>query len=436
MTLPLHGVRVLDLTNVIAGPLASYQLVMLGAEVIKIEVPGRGDLARKMGSDPKMGEVNMGASFCANNAGKKSITLNLKEARGREVFKRLLADADVVLENFRPGVMQKLGLGYEALKAIKPSIIFCAVSGFGQKGPLSQRPSYDQIIQGFSGLMSVTGDEDSAPLRAGFVVCDTMAAMTAAFAICAALFRRERSGEGEMIDVSMLDSSLSTMAAWSISNYLNAGKVPAPMGNENITASPSGTFKTASGPLNVVNNEQSQYHTLCDVIGMPERKTDARFADRNERIARRYELKPIIEERLKTRSAEEWEKLFDQAGVPAGPILSIPQVMAHPHVEYRKLIKRFENVAGVGKAISVPRAGFMLASGQPDVDRPPPTLGEDTEIVYKCTDHYAPACDGAVRWDSCGIDWPWAGEPVLSARDAAAPILAAFTSPFVWEAAP
>lgn len=381
MSLPLDGVRVLDLTNVIAGPLASYQLVMLGAEVIKIEVPGIGDLARKMGTDPKMGAVQMGASFCANNAGKKSLTLNLKQARGKAIFKQLVATADVVLENFRPGVMHKLGLGYEALKEIKPDLVYCAVSGFGQQGPLSQRPSYDQIIQGFSGLMSVTGDEKSAPLRAGFVVCDTMAAMTAAFAICAALFRREKSGYGEMIDVSMLDSSLGTMASWSISNYLNAGKVPVPMGNENVTASPSGTFKTGDGLLNVVNNEQSQYHKLCDVIGMPELKTDPRFADRNDRIARRYELKPIVEQALQAKSALEWEILFDEAGVPAGPILSIPQIVNHPQVEYRKMIKRFKNVAHVGRDISVPRIGFSLASGQPDVATPPPVLGQDTDAV-------------------------------------------------------
>ena len=381
MSLPLDGVRVLDLTNVIAGPLASYQLVMLGAEVIKIEVPGIGDLARKMGTDPKMGAVQMGASFCANNAGKKSLTLNLKQAGGKAIFKQLVATADVVLENFRPGVMHKLGLGYEALKEIKPDLVYCAVSGFGQQGPLSQRPSYDQIIQGFSGLMSVTGDEKSAPLRAGFVVCDTMAAMTAAFAICAALFRREKSGYGEMIDVSMLDSSLGTMASWSISNYLNAGKVPVPMGNENVTASPSGTFKTGDGLLNVVNNEQSQYHKLCDVIGMPELKTDPRFADRNDRIARRYELKPIVEQALQAKSALEWEILFDEAGVPAGPILSIPQIVNHPQVEYRKMIKRFKNVAHVGRDISVPRIGFSLASGQPDVATPPPVLGQDTDAV-------------------------------------------------------
>jgi crotonobetainyl-CoA:carnitine CoA-transferase CaiB-like acyl-CoA transferase len=374
-------VRVLDLTNVIAGPLASYQMVMLGAEVIKIEVPGVGDLSRKMGFDPQMGEKQYGASFCANNAGKKSITLNLKHARGKELFKRLLKEADVVMENFRPGVMNKLGLGYEVLRALKPSIVYCAVSGFGQEGPLSQRPSYDQIIQGFSGLMSVTGDEKTAPLRSGFVVCDTMAAMTAAFAVCAALFRRERTGEGEMIDVSMLDASLTTMAAWPVTNYLNSGKVPSPMGNENVSASPSGTFRTGEGLLNIVNNEQSQYHRLCDVIGRPDLKTDPRFADRNERIARRYELRPIIEEALQAKGAREWEKLFDEAGVPAGPILSVPDIMAHAHVEFRGLVKRFERVAAVGKDVAVPRTGFRLASGQPDVDRPPPVLGEDTEAV-------------------------------------------------------
>src|SRR5688572_25271260 len=210
--LPLHGVRVLDLTNVIAGPLASYQFAMLGAEVIKIEVPGVGDLARKMGSDPELGARQMGASFLALNSGKRSITLNLKEERGKDVFKRLVRDADVVLENFRPGTMKKLALDYEVLKGVNPSLVFCAVSGFGQEGPLAQRPSYDQIIQGFCGIMSLTGDEQTAPTRAGYVVCDTMAAMTAAFAVAAALYRRQKTGEGEMIDVSMLDASLATMA--------------------------------------------------------------------------------------------------------------------------------------------------------------------------------------------------------------------------------
>jgi len=374
---------VLDLTNVVAGPLASYQLVMLGAEVIKIEVPGVGDLARKMGADPSLGQKQMGASFLALNAGKKSLTLNLKDARGKEIFKRLVRDADVVLENFRPGAMKKLGLDYPVLKDINPGLVYCAVSGFGQEGPLAQRPSYDQIIQGFCGLMSITGDENTAPIRAGYIVCDTMAAITAAFAVCASLYRREKTGEGEMIDVSMLDASLASMASWPLSNFLNARKVPVPMGNESHTASPSGTFRTGKGLLNIVNNEQKQWESLCKVVGRPEWTTDPRFADRYVRISRRAELRPLLEEALQTKSADEWEQLFNEAGVPAGPILNLPDIVHHPQIKSRELIKRFKDAPGVGRDVAVSRLGFRLGKEQPDVDRPPPTLGRDTDEILK-----------------------------------------------------
>jgi CoA:oxalate CoA-transferase len=383
MALPLGGLRVLDLTNVVAGPLASYQLAMLGAAVVKIEVPGVGDLARKMGADPKLGDRKMGASFLALNSGKKSLTLNLKDERAKEIFKRLVIDADVVLENFRPGTMKKLGLDYSVLKDMNPGIVYCAISGFGQEGPLAQRPSYDQIIQGFCGLMSLTGDEKTAPTRAGYIVCDTMAAMTAAFAIAAALYRRQKTGEGELIDVSMLDASLATMASWPVSNYLNAGKVPLPMGNENHTAAPSGTFSTGDGLLNIVNNEQKQWEKLCDSIGRSELKTDARFAERNARIVNRQALRSIVEDALKAKTANEWERLFNDAGVPAGPIMNVPDIMQHPHIEHRQLIKRFQNVPGVGRDVSVTRLGFRLGRQQPDVDRPPPLLGQDTDDVLQ-----------------------------------------------------
>jgi len=381
MPLPLDGVRVLDLTNVIAGPLASYQLAMLGAEIIKIEVPGVGDLGRKFGADPTLGKKGMGVSFCAINAGKKSLTLNLKHRRGKDIFRRLVKDADVVFENFRPGTMNKLGLDYDALKTLNSGLIYCAVSGFGQSGPLSQRPTYDQIIQGYCGLMSLTGDTSTAPMRAGYVVCDTMAAITAAFAICAALYRKQKCGAGEMIDVAMLDASLASMASWPISNYLNADRVPLPQGNENPTSSPSGTYRTGDGPLNVVNNEDKHFERLCDVIGMPELKTDPRFAERNTRISNRAEMRAVLEEALQSKSAAEWERLFDAAGVPAGRILTIPEIMAHPQIEARRLIKRFKNVPGAGRDIAVTRVGFDLASGQPDVERPPPQLGEDTAAI-------------------------------------------------------
>jgi len=381
MPLPLDGVRVIDLTNVIAGPLASYQLVMLGAEVIKIEVPGIGDLGRKFGADPALGKKRMGASFFASNSGKKSITLNLKHERGKEVFRRLVKDADVVVENFRPGTMTKLGLDYAALKGVNPSLVYCAVSGFGQSGPLSQRPTYDQIIQGFCGLMSLTGDATTAPIRAGFTVCDAMAAITAAFAICAALFRKQKSGTGEMIDVSMLDASLASMGAWIISNHLNAGDIPIPRGNENPSSSPSGTYRTGDGLINIVNNEDKHFERLCEVIGRPELKTDPRFAERTTRIANRDQMRAILEQALQAKSATQWEALFDAAGVPAGRIFTVPEIMQHPQIESRQFLKHFKDVPGVGRDIAVPRLGFQLASGQLDVETPPPQLGQDTATV-------------------------------------------------------
>ncbi len=381
MPLPLEGVRVIDVTNVIAGPLASYQLVMLGAEVIKIEVPGIGDLSRKFGADPELGAKRMGASFFASNSGKKSLTLNLKMAAGKDVFRRLVKDADVVLENFRPGTMTKLGLDYDALKQINPTLVYCAVSGFGQEGPLSQKPTYDQIIQGFCGLMSLTGDTKTAPIRAGYTVCDAMAAITAAFAICAALYRKQKSGTGEMIDVSMLDSSLASMAAWLISNHVNAGDIPIPRGNENPSSSPSGTYRTKDGLINIVNNEDKHFEILCEAIGRPDLKSDPRFAARTNRIKNREDMKAVLEQALQAKSAADWEVIFDEAGVPAGRILTVPEIVRHPQVQARQFLKRFQNVPGAGRDIAVPRVGFRLASGLPDVPTPPPQLGQDTSEI-------------------------------------------------------
>jgi CoA:oxalate CoA-transferase len=381
MSLPLKGVRVLDLTAVISGPLCSYQLAMLGADVIKIEVPDTGDIARRLGADLEMNKDLMGVSFWALNAGKKSVTLNLKHERGRIIFRELLKDAHVVVENYRPGAMKKLGLDYAALKEVNPSIIYCAMTGFGQDGPLSARPSYDQIIQGLSGIMSVTGDEKTAPLRSGYVVCDTMASMVAAFAISSALYRQQKTGKGEMIDVAMLDSTLSTMPAWLVSNYLNAGKTPKPMGNHNHASSPSGAFRTGEGLLNIVCNDQKQFENLCDVIGRSELKSDRRFLDRPLRMVHTDELKNALEEALQAKSAQEWDRLLNAAHVPAGVILTLPEILSHPQIESRQLIKRFKQVKGLGRDIAVTRLGFRLSGEQPDTDVPPPRLGQDTEEV-------------------------------------------------------
>ncbi|MBV8650185.1 MAG: CoA transferase, partial [Alphaproteobacteria bacterium] len=290
MALPLAGIRVLDLTNVLAGPFCCDQLAQLGADIIKVEVPGGGDLARQLGADPALNEKGLGILFLSLNAGKRSLTLDLKAPCGKEIFRRLVKTADVLVENFRPGVMKRLGLAYEALKEVNPRLVYCAISGFGQDGPLAAQPAYDQIVQGMSGIMSVTGDEETAPLRVGFPVCDTLGGLTAAFAISSALAGRGASGEGRFIDVSMLESALAAMG-WIVSNWLMAGQVPVPMGNENFTASPSGTFATGDGLLNIAANKQEHFVAACRVIGRPELIDDPRFAERETRRANRAALK-------------------------------------------------------------------------------------------------------------------------------------------------
>jgi crotonobetainyl-CoA:carnitine CoA-transferase CaiB-like acyl-CoA transferase len=372
----------LDLTNVLAGPFCCYQLAQLGADVIKVEVPRSGDLARQLGADPELNKRLMGASFLAQNAGKRSVTINLKSPAGKEVFHRLVATAEVVVENFRPGVMDRLGLGYEALRKAKADLIYCAISGFGKDGPLKDNPAYDQIVQGISGVMSVTGDKQSAPLRVGFPAADTIGGITAAFAIVAALFRRERSGQGEFIDVSMLEATLVTMG-WAVSNWLIAGVRPEPMGNENVTASPSGTFQTAAGRLNIAANKQEQFEKLCELIERKELATDPRYANREDRKKRRYELKANLESALKGKSAKEWSDLFNKHGIPAGEVLSIPEILEHPQITERDLIKHFQAVPGTDREVAVVRAGFRLASGDPEPASPPPLLGADTQKILE-----------------------------------------------------
>jgi CoA:oxalate CoA-transferase len=385
---------------VLAGPFCCYQLAQLGAEVIKVETPGTGDLARQLGADPELNRRLMGASFLAQNAGKRSITLNLKHAKAREAFLRLVATSDVVVENFRPGVMDRLGLGYDALKSTKPNLIYCAISGFGQDGPLRLNPAYDQIIQGLSGVMSVTGDAQSAPLRVGYPVADTMGGITAAYAISAALFRRERSGEGELIDVSMLESTLVAMG-WVVSNWLIAGVRPQPLGNENMTASPSGAFRTGTGLLNIAANQQQQFETLCGLIGRPELARDPRFAEREDRKTNRFALKTEIERALVARPAAEWSRLMNDRGVPAGEVLDVPSILQHPQIVERQLLRTFDDVPDVDADVSVVRSGFRLASGDPAPASPPPALGADTrrllgELGYSDADIETFARDKAI----------------------------------------
>jgi crotonobetainyl-CoA:carnitine CoA-transferase CaiB-like acyl-CoA transferase len=376
---PLTGITVLDLTNVLAGPFACYQLACLGARVIKVESPD-GDLARKLGADAAYARERMGISFLAVNAGKESIAVDLKHPDGKALLLRMVERADALVENFRPGVMARLGLDHAALAAVNPRLVYCAISGFGQTGPLSHRPAYDQIIQGLSGVMSVTGDAQSAPLRVGYPICDTVGGLTAAFAVCAALVQARASGKGAFVDVSMLESTLATMG-WVVSNFLNAGVTPVPMGNDNMTAAPSGTFRTAEGLLNIAANEQRQFEALCKLVGAPEIAGDARFAERESRRRHRSALTAALEAKLATKGAREWEAEMTRAGVPAGCVLSVPEILDHAHTVESAAIATYDDVPGTQRPVRVARPGFRIDGERPSAPSRPPTLGEHRDAL-------------------------------------------------------
>jgi len=376
----LDGVRVLDLTNVLAGPFATLHLALAGAEVIKIENPTDGDLARKLGIVTEYNKKLMGTSFLAQNANKKSLTLNMKFEEGKEIFRKLVKTADVIVENFRPGVMARLGFSYEELTKLNPKIIYCAISGFGQTGPDAFKPAYDQIIQGLSGVMAVNGDERLNPLRAGFPVCDTIGGINAAFAIMSALYFREQSGQGQFIDVAMLDSIMPYMG-WVAANLLIGGQQPVLMGNDNFTAAPSGTFVTKDGYLNIAANKQEQWHDLCDILELPELKEDPRFKERDTRKKNRKELTPILEEKLKEKETSYWADTFNAKGIPSGEILSLEAALKQPQVKHRNTLKEIET-PGIG---NIPLFNLTAKFDKTtcEVETPPPTLGQHTEEILK-----------------------------------------------------
>jgi CoA:oxalate CoA-transferase len=376
----LDGIRVLDMTNVLAGPFATLHLALAGAEVIKIENPDGGDLARKLGNVPSLNEELMGTSFLAQNANKKSLTLNLKEDAAKEIFRRLVRTADVLVENFRPGVMDRLGFSYKTLGEINPRLIYCAISGFGQSGPDAFKPAYDQIVQGLSGVMAINGDERLNPLRCGFPVCDTVGGLNAAFAILGALYHRERSGRGQFIDVALLDSIM-PLLGWVAANWLIGGKPPQLLGNDNMTAAPSGTFATKDGYVNIAANQQEQWENVCDVVGVPELKTDPRFQKRDARKANRKALTPLLEARLREKPTAHWVEALNKKGVPSGEILSLQDALAAPQITHRQTIQTVVE-PGIGPLrLFNLTAKFGETPGS--IDAPPPRLSAHTDQLLR-----------------------------------------------------
>ncbi|MFC8181730.1 CaiB/BaiF CoA transferase family protein [Rhodococcus sp. NPDC057297] len=382
----LEGVRVLDLTNVLAGPFAGYQLALMGADVIKIETPHTGDLARQLGASPDLSAENFGVSFLAQNSQKRSVTVNLKSEGGKEVFTKLVESADVLVENFRPGVLDRLGFSWENLKAINPRLVYCAVSGFGSTGPMHRRPAYDQVIQGLSGIMSITGTPATAPLRVGYPVCDSFGGFAAAFAIASALLRQHKTGEGAFLDTSMLDAAMTSMG-WAVADHLVTGRIPAPMGNENVTSAPSGTFRTGDGALNIAANKQEQYEELCRVLDRQDLIDDPRFVTREDRKRNRELLRDELEISLKAKSAAEWDEVLLDSGVPAAPVVSVPVALESEQITHRGLVAEVPSPASAGGSVRVLGSPTHVDGAPVSPETPPPALGQHnaeilTELGY------------------------------------------------------
>jgi crotonobetainyl-CoA:carnitine CoA-transferase CaiB-like acyl-CoA transferase len=322
----------------------------------------------------------MGTSFLAQNANKKSLTLNLKSPEGKEVFKKLVATADVVVENFRPDVMTRLGFSYTVLSKINPRLVYCGISGFGQTGPDALKPAYDQIIQGLSGEMAINGDERLNPLRAGFPVCDTVGGLNAAFAIMGALYYREKTGEGQFIDVALIDSIMPLMG-WVVANLMIGGQQPVMMGNDNFTAAPSGTFKTKDGFINIAANKQEQWEAVADVLGVPELKTDPRFQERDTRKKNRKALTPLLEAKLAVKETELWVDLLNKNDVPSGAILTLEGAMNQEQIKHRNTFGT-TSVEGIGE-LKLFNLTAKFSKTPASVEFPPPTLGQHTKEILR-----------------------------------------------------
>lgn len=388
MPQPLAGVRIADFSHVMAGPFATHLLRLLGAEVIKIEAPGRGDAMRTYGADRRYD--GMAPAFIAVNAGKKSIALDLKDPAQAQIARRIVARSDVLVENFRPGVMARLGLGYEALRAANARLIYCSVSGYGQSGPLRDWPAIDNIVQATSGMMGLGGDPGDPPMRVGFPVVDTLTGQTAAFAILAALLRRERGGGGgEYIDVAMLDASLAFMAS-AVVPFLVTGKALERTGNTGYSGQPtSALFVAGDGrqiSLGVV--QQSQFVALARLLKREDWLTDPRFADPDLRRAHTPALQAELGAALRERTAAEWEAVLSAAGIPCGMVREVGEAASMPHLAARglRLPLQIPGLPTGTAPVDIVNAGFLMSEGGPSVDVPPPRLGEHTQEILAWLD--------------------------------------------------
>nr|WP_294505337.1 CoA transferase [uncultured Rhodopila sp.] len=374
---PFSGVRILDFTQVLAGPYASFQLALLGAEVIKIERRGGEDM-RRTPLSREWTDRNMAPPFLAVNGNKKSLTLDLQKPAAREIVLKLAANADVVMENFRPGVMDRLGLGYAALSAVNPKLIYCAISGFGQTGPSRGEAGYDGKIQAMSGIMAITGHAEMGPTRAGFAVCDILSGATGAFAISSALFQRTHTGRGQFIDVSMLEASLAFLTT-QVADYTVAGHRQAQSGNQAVSRKVTANlFHARDSFLLLAVNDEKQFSALMTTLGRADVLDDPRFGDWYVREENAAALREIIETALAAEDARTWERRLNDAGAPCGSIWKVEDIIDHPQVVARGVMQTVESPYGPLRLMG---SGFQMAHGGGRLDSAAPAVGADTDAV-------------------------------------------------------
>jgi formyl-CoA transferase len=385
---PLAGIRVLDLTRVLAGPWAAQNLADLGAEVIKIERPKKGDDSRAFGppwlKDAEGRDTGESAYFACANRGKKSVTLDLAHPQGQAIARELAAQCDVLLENFKFGDLDRYGLGYKQLKAINPGLIYCSVTGFGHSGPWRERPGYDFMIQGMGGLMSVTGERDDrpggGPQKAGIPIADLITGMYASIAVCAALAHRAKTGAGQHLDLALLDALVAVLANQA-ANYLASGEPPGRLGNDHPNIAPYQAFKTADASLILACGNDNLFRKFCEVAGCLPLADDARFTTNGKRVENRAELTRILSEIMLRRGTREWLAALEAAGVPCGPINDLQQVFSEPQAIARGLKLDLPHAAA-GR-VALVRSPMRFSATPVEHQLPPPLLGQHTDEVLR-----------------------------------------------------
>lgn len=372
----LEGIRVIDLTQAMAGPFCTVLLADMGADVIKVEPPGRGEMTRKMGFAASAGDDS--AAFLAINRNKRSVTINLKSEEGTKTFNELVSTADVLVENFRPGVTRRLGIDYATLRQTNPRLIYASISGFGQTGPHAARPGFDLIAQGMSGVMSVTGEPDGPPVKCGIPVSDLAAGMYCALGILQAHIARERTGEGQHVDTSLFEAVLS-LSIWETAELWATGRVPAALGSAHRLTAPYQAMRTSDGWITVGANTPKLWRLFCSALGREDLVTDERFSDNDARMRNREELQREAETALAEATTQEWVDRFEAVGFPAGPIYTYEQVFEDPQTIERGMLQEYEHpVAGTVKTLGIP---VKLSATPGEIRTPAPLLGEHTDDV-------------------------------------------------------